>query len=206
MKIYSLLLFLTLNLFSSPAVVRENIGDRELVILKDSFTFYEDRGEDIKFYQKQQNHDLHYLLTHILHEEIGGCTGKGIEDGTYKIDGDKLILYSFWKRSGSVKDAPYGARIAQYHLDEDGELKLLHSEVYIEAHQHFNHDTSGMQFLFTAPKDDAQKAQLTSYIATIEHYYKGKFVLGDRAKQLISEVKEILKPKKKSVWKEYTSD
>jgi len=162
---------------------------------------YDSKGEVMKLYKEERNNDLTFVLSLILKDATGSCSGKSIEEGAYEINGTQVILYSFWDRRGKAYDSPYGARIQRYELLPDHTLKLVSSRIYIETERQNYNDDSGMKYLFTAPQTEAQKEALKAYVASVERIYKSTFVYDEEAKKLMEEVQEALRRKTKSRWK-----
>ena len=175
---------------------RITLGDHALLVLREPYDLYDSKGISARFYIEDEAQNLHYLHTLVLEDKTGGCSGKSFERGTYEVKDDRLILYHLWDRIRTKKDAPFGAGIEIYKL-QNGALKRTSNKIYIESHQRRRHDTSGMAYLFQPPKTDADKAKLQAYKAQIEKRYHGTFVAKE---PLLSEVREALQPKKRSVW------
>ena len=199
MKQIILVLILITNLCLASTWERISIGGEDLLVLNEAYDLYDSKGVSARFYHEDEKEDLHHLLTLVLEDKTGGCLGKSIQKGTFKIKENKLILYHLWDRSPSQKDAPFGASIEVYEM-EKGVLKRLFNKIYIESHILKKDDKSGMKYLFTQPQTPAQEEKLKTYKKEIEKQYKGEFVPKE---PLLSQVQKALQPKKHSVWKEY---
>ncbi len=125
---------------------------------------------------------------------------KVCKTGAYEINGTTITLYSFWDRKGKVYDSPYGARIQFYEMLPNHTVVLKSSKVYIETARKSYDTESGMQYLFTPPKNNSEKEALQSYVKSVEKEYKGVFVYGDEAKTLLKEVHEAFRRKMKAKW------
>ncbi len=175
------------------------IGTQALDVLQEAYDLYDSKGISARFYLEDDKEDMHHLLTLVMDDQTGGCSGKSIQKGTYKVKGNTLILYHLWDRKRSQKEAPFGASIEVYTLYHD-KLKRVSNKIYIESHAFDKNDKSAMQYLFNPPQTPAQKAQLLAYKKEIEKRYKGKFVAKE---PLLSEVQKALKPKKHTAWKTF---
>ncbi|OYY55167.1 MAG: hypothetical protein B7Y52_06055, partial [Sulfurovum sp. 28-43-6] len=125
---------------------------------------------------------------------------KSLEDGSYEINGTTLTLYSAWDRLGRAYDAPVGARIQVYELQPNATFKRISSRLYIETHRKKQDQNSGMQYLFSPPKNKKEQKAFEAYIEEVETRFKGTFVFGEEAKQLRLEVQEALRRKMQTAW------
>jgi hypothetical protein len=166
-------------------VQRLEIEGHPFALLTESYHLYDSRGESTKFYKEQSNEDLTYLFTLVLDDKTGGCSGKVIQKGAYEIAGGELILYSFWDKSGTLTDVPYGGRIQRYKVGNDGMFELLSSQIYIA--------------LGDEPNEKDPK-KLAVYIKRMERLFEGDFVLGEAGKKLLIKVQKALR-KKQPKWK-----
>ncbi len=196
-SIFLLIMITTSTLASSWE--RIMIGTQELIFLQEAYDLYDSKGISGRFYREDAKEDLHHLLTLVLDDQTGSCSGKSIQKGTFKVKDDKLILYHLWDRKRSQKEAPFGASIEVYELYHD-KLKRISNKIYIESHAFDKEDKSAMRHLFIPPQTPTQKAQLQAYKKEIEKQYQGEFVAKE---PLLSQVYQALKPKKQSVWKNY---
>ncbi len=204
MKLLIIALLFMKYLYAEASVRYLQLGNETLTLLEEPYDLYDSKGVSVRFYKESENQDLHYLKTFVLHDKTGSCFGKSIQQGVYQSDGDILVLYTLWTRSGSVQEAPYGARIARLKLQPDGSLKQISAKLYIESHRKKRHDTSGMFYLFHAPENDMQKAQRKAYIAQMEKLYGGQFVVGEEAETVLHEVRKAIEKeeaREESVWK-----
>ena len=176
------------------------IGKFTFSILTDTYDEYDSKGEVMKLYAQENNNDLTFILSLTLQDRTGSCADKSLEDGSYEINGSTLTLYTAWDRTGRAYDAPYGARIQVYELQSNATFKLISSRLYIETHRKKQDQNSGMQYLFSPPKNEKEQKIFEAYIAEVETRFKGTFVFGEEAKQLRLEVQEALKRKMHSAW------
>ncbi len=200
MKLF-LLLFLSVTQLLSNSIEHIMIGGYSYTTLQESYKYYDRQGEEIKLYKDEKNKDSASLLTFVLKENTGSCTGYGLEVGAFELQGDELVLYSSWERTGMADKSPFGAQIKRYLADNNASLRLVSSKVYIESSKRSESDESGMKYLYNEPKTKQETEKLQEYVGLIEKYYEGDFVFGEEAKNLVMEVKEALKPKNGSVWK-----
>ena len=198
MKFILLLLSITTFLFCAT-VTPIRIANQNFKLSIEEYNIYNSKGKVMRLYQEDKS-DLDFEITHILEDTTGGCADKSIKQGSYKINGTSLTLYSFWDRKGRKYDAPYGARIIHYELQPNATFLRVSSRLYIET-QRKNYDSdSAVKYLFEAPKTQEEKAEYRLYIQEVEENYKGTFVFDEEAKALINEVKEALRRKKKDRW------
>lgn len=199
MKVILFLTIIVASILQAGEKSHVTIGNRDFNMSIEAYDLYDSKGKVMKLYN-EENGTLTLCLSLVLEDTTGDCADKSIQEGAYKINGTQLTLYRFWDRQGRAYDAPYGAQIQVYELQPNGMLKSISSRLYIET-QHKNYDkSSGMQYLFKAPKNKNEKEALFAYIHSVEKQYKGKFIFGEDALNLISEVKEALMRKKKAVW------
>ena len=187
--------------FFAGAIEHFSVKDHYYTILTESYNLYNTQGESMKIYEEGHDENLRYVMTFVLHDKSGDCSGKSLEDGAYSIDGNHLTLYTLWNRRGDAHDAPYGARIKQYEIGDDGLFHLKENKIYIQMHKRTKDDKSGMQYLFVPPKTEAEKEKLDRYVSMVEKLFQGKFVFGQEAQKLLQDVNEAVHPVQKSVWK-----
>ena len=173
----------------------------DVVVVEESYDIYDSKGRVARFYQEQHNGDLKHLFNLTLEDKTGTCSARSVEEGSYEVNGTTLTLYTKWDRQGRIYDVPYGFKVAQYRMDENGTLERMRSEIYVEtANKSFDKE-SAIRFLFQKPQSDADKKAFDEYIKRVEKRFKGKFVLGDAAKALKAEVKTALDRKMAKRWK-----
>ena len=163
------------------------------VLLKETYDEYDSKGETVAFYKKEKSKDLTFVLSFVLEDATGGCNDKSLEHGVYEVNGTMLTLYTLWERQGSVDDAPFGGRIQRYELSKSGEMQLHSSQLYVEKHTKGADPKSGMKFLFNAPKTEEEKRSLAKYVKSVEKYFHGDFIFGDKAKALMIEIRKAQK-------------
>ena len=201
MKIFFPILFFLTHFLYAGDLKHITIGKQDFSIITEVYDIYGSKGVVMKLYKEERNNDLTFVLSLTLKDNTGTCSDKSIQEGAYEINGTQMTLYSFWDRRGKAYDAPYGARITHYKLSDDLTMVKESSYLYIESERKNHNKESGMQYLFTSPNTEDEKAQLRSYIEDIERQYKGKFVYGDEAENLISEVKSALSREVEKFWK-----
>ncbi len=201
---YSLLVSSSLKGIPQGEVRGLNVGSSNFTILTENYDLYDSKGVSMKLYREEENEDLTYLLTLVLEDKTGGCSGKSIQKGAFSVEGNILTFYHLWQRTGLVDDVPYGAKITRFEVQNDKTFKLLSSKIYIESHRQKKGDESGMAYLFTVAKTQNQKEKLDNYISHMEKIFEGKFLPAEEGKKLIEEVEEALTSKTKhAVWKNY---
>ena len=74
------------------------------------------------------------LLTHTVFKEEGDCSSIHIQLGNYKVEGNKIIFYSYWAATDRMPGSilPFGYREQIYSIDSLGILKLTEAKIYIE--------------------------------------------------------------------------
>lgn len=200
MKILIPFFLVITQLLFSVELKHVTMGHQDFSIVTETYDIYGSKGEVMKLYKEERNNDLTFVLRLTLKDHTGSCADKGIQEGAYEINGTDITLYSFWDRRGKAYDAPYGARIAHYKMLDNHTVVKESSYIYIESERKNYNDESGMKYLFTAPKTEQQKEELRSYIEDVEREYKGNFVYGNEAKDLIEDVKKALNRKMKRIW------
>ena len=200
MKILFLLSILSSMLFSSAKLEHVTIGNQDFSIVTEAYKIYDSKGEVMKFYKEERNNDLTFLFSLILEDTTGTCADKSMQKGSYEINGTDIMLYTFWDRKGKAYDSPYGARMQHYEMLPNHTVVLRSSRIYVETARRNYDESSGMKYLFTPPQTNGEEEALDAYIKSAQREYKGVFVFGDEAKQLIDEVHEALSRKMKSRW------
>ena len=197
-----LLLLVTMQaLFAEPAdITHMNIGNQDFMLTIESYDEYDSKGEVLRVYKEERNYDLLFMFSLILKDRTGACSDKSLEDGYYEINGTTVTLYSHWSRRGKAYDAPYGARVQVYKIDDNFDLTRVSSKLYIETARPNYNENSGMKYLFNTAKNEEEKAALQAYVNRVERTYKGTFVFGDEAKKLIKEVEDAMTRKMKAIW------
>lgn len=197
-----LLLMFTITISLHSAQHKDiKIGDQDYAIVTETYDIYNSKGQVMKLYKKEHDDKLTYILGLTLKDKTGNCSDVRVQQGAYEINGSDIMLYSFWDRRGEIYDAPYGARIVHYKILGNHTVVKKSSYIYIETASKKYNDDSGMKYLFTPPKTDQEKEALRTYIEEVEQQYKGTFVFGSAAKDLIAEVKKALKRKMEKKWK-----
>jgi hypothetical protein len=201
MYLIKILLPLSIALTSVNAFKIEKevkIGKHIFNLVKESYNEYGDKGVSMALYDvnKSTTHKLSFLLGN----ESGDCTDKNIEDGNYKIQENKIVFYTHWRRARSSNYMPRGDRIQVYQVDDNGAFKMIDSKVYVEKTRQNEDADEGMKYLFTAPTNEAEKLLLKEYKISVEKKYNAKFVKAEQAKYLVTEVKKALKEKHSSRW------
>lgn len=142
-----------------------------------------DSAEQVEIY----NNGLK-VLSHTISLIEGDCNSESVQLGSYEIQNNTLILYSYWTRTGDAPASPYGFRKQLYSVNEKGQLLLVKGIIYIEMTRKGWHENKGMDFLFKKPATKEQRQQLRDYIAKVETAYQSTFVKGANKDALIKEV------------------
>jgi hypothetical protein len=182
------------------------INQQEFMLYEEEYDEYDSEGKTITFYKKdkekkEKNEKKSSLFSFVLNDATGGCNDKSIEKGVYDVNGTTLTFYTLWKRQGSVDDAPFGGRVKRYEVLKNGEVNLTSSLLYVETHTEDSDEGSGMLFLNTKPKSKEDKELLAEYVASVENYYRGKFVFGEESDMLIKKVRKAIRRHRKDAWK-----
>jgi len=197
---FFVLLHILMALLCGAELKHISMGNFDFSLLEDDYAVYDSKGKVMKLYREENNHNLTFMFSLILHDRTGSCSDSGMEEGSYEINGTTMTLYSAWSRKGKAYDAPIGARIQVYELQPNATFKRISSRLYIETQRKKQDKNSGMQYLSTQPKNKQEETEFKSYIAGVETTFKGTFVLGQEAKQLDKEVQEALARKMHTVW------
>jgi len=201
MKIFLiiLILFNTVHAFKSEEEV--HIGVHTFNLVKEDYNEYGDKGMTMVLYALDGHKNRSKKLTFLLRNESGQCSDKDIENGTYVIKKDSIIFYTHWKRSRSTDNVPSGDRMQVFKVDENGSFSMSDSKIYVERTRQNADADEGMQYLHKEAKTAEQKKLLAEYIASVEHIFKAKFVMGEEADNLALEVHKALENKQKQRWK-----
>lgn len=200
MKILIPLFIGLIQLLFSAELTHVTMGKQDFSVVTENYDIYNSKGEVMKLYKEESNHDLTFVLRLTLEDHTGTCSDKSIQKGAYEINGTEIVLYSSWHRKGKMYDAPYGARISHYEMLDNHTFVQKSSHIYIESARKNYDEESGMKYLFTPPETDEQKEELRAYIKEVEREYKGTFVYDNEAEALKEEVKKALKRKMTRNW------
>lgn len=149
------------------------------------------------------------LLTHTVFKEEGDCSSIHIQLGNYKVEGNKIIFYSYWAATDRMPSSilPFGFREQIYTIDSSGILKLTEAKIYIENYvtsenKNFLEENGwkhkGLKYLNEQIKSESEKRLLEDYIKNVEIEYNAEFV--------INEEKEVLEKKVRGRLKEEIKD
>lgn len=198
-KIVLPLLVATYALFATD-ITHMNIGNQDFMLTVEQYDVYDSKGEVLRVYKEKRNNDLIFMFNFILKDRTGACSAKSVEDGYYEVNDTAITLYSHWERRGKAYDAPSGARIQVYSIDENFNLTKTSSKLYIETERQNYNETSGMQYLFKKPQNEKEEKAFKAYVNAVERNFKGTFVFGDEGKKLIEEVEDAMGRKMKAIW------
>lgn len=197
---FFVLLHILMALLCGAELKHIGMGNFDFSLLEDDYAVYDSKGKVMKLYREENNHNLTFMFSLILHDRTGSCSDGSMEEGSYEINGTTITLYSAWNRKGKAYDAPIGARIQVYELQPNATFKRTSSRLYIETQRKKQDKSSGMQYLFTAAKNKQEEKEFKAYISKVERTFNGTFVLGKEAKQLDEEVQEALARKMHALW------
>ena len=197
MKILLILLTLLITLHAEKTV---NIGTHTFTLLEEEYNEYGDKGLTMLLYEKDANRSMLPQLRVVLWYQSGSCDVKNVEEGSYVITEDSIIVYSQWKRY-SNDNAPIGDRVQVYKVDDNGSFYVSDSKVYIERTTRGTDAYEGMEYLFTEAKTEVEKALLNGYMASVEKSFKAKFVREGEVATLRKEVQKALLEKHQQTWK-----
>lgn len=197
MKILLILLTLLITLHAEKTV---NIGTHTFTLLEEEYNEYGDKGLTMLLYEKDANRSMLPQLRVVLWYQSGSCDVKNVEEGSYVITEDSIIVYSQWKRY-SNDNAPIGDRVQVYKVDDNGSFYVSDSKVYIERTTRGTDAYEGMEYLFTEAKTEVEKALLNGYMASVEKSFKAKFVREGEVGILRKEVQKALLEKHQQTWK-----
>ncbi|RUM71639.1 MAG: hypothetical protein DSZ09_02710 [Sulfurovum sp.] len=192
-----LLIMITVGATESKNI---SIEGKSYVIVHESYDAYGDKGIEMKLYAKEQNRDTLPLFSFALENQSGGCGERSTVDGSYKINGTTLILYTHWDRSGRAYDTPKGDRIQHYTIAKDGTIHFVDGQIYLERYAKNYDKQSDMQFLFNPPRTLEEKKRLDTYKKQIETLFKAKFVNDSQKNILHDSVEKALTEKRKHRW------
>lgn len=134
-----------------------------------------------------------YRLKHTSYRGWGDCNSESIEMGGYMVTDTSLIMYSFWCHMGDAPVSPWGGRKQVYVPNEQGQLEMVYSELFVEASENGWEGYEGSIYLNETPNTEEEKQQYKDYIHKVEKEYNANFVYGKQADDLLLEVKTYLK-------------
>ncbi len=129
------------------------------------------------------------LFTHTIHITEGDCSSENLELGTYEINGNQIIFYSYWASGDrmGVNIFPFGFRKQVYTVDKKGIVSLTQAQFYIET------DVRGSKLLRKKSLSKKEKSELGVYKELLEYRYLSKFAEGKEKDILEQEVRLKLK-------------
>jgi hypothetical protein len=194
----TLLILLTLlSIIHAEKTVQ--IGTHTFMLIEEDYSEYGDKGVTMMLYTKDANRSKLPQFRFVLRYQSGSCDVKNVEDGFYRIEKESIVTHSHWERF-SNDNAPIGDRMQVFKLDENASFYVSESKVYIEKTTRDEEADEGMRYLYEDAKTVDEKALLAEYVASVERLFEAKFVMGDEAKALGSEVFNALQVKYKTQW------
>lgn len=135
------------------------------------------------------------IITHTIHKDDGDCSGIQLELGTYEIQADQIIFYTYWAAADlqGILLYPFGFRKQIYDVKKNGDLELSEATIYIEEDYINDKKQEGLKFLNIKPKNKSDEQLLNHYVNVVELKYRSRFVNGKEKDFLSSEVREKLK-------------
>lgn len=191
-------LLTTLNALSTEKTV--HIGTHTFIVVEEEYNEYGDKGHSMLLYAKDANRSKLPQLRVVLWYQSGSCDVKNVEEGHYVFKKDSITTYSHWKRF-SNDNAPIGARMQVYKVDDNGSFYVSDSKVYIERTARGEDAYEGMEYLFTKAQTNEEKLLLAGYIKSVEDRFNAKFVKDDEVIALKKEVHHALHLKHQQTWK-----
>lgn len=172
------------------------IGNVELSVIKKNGEYHDiDSPDTIKLIYKKGGRDT--INIHYFNSE-GDSNSKGYTFGTYITTDTSIIVYTYWCKAGDIAYYPFGARVQEYTVNNNGKFTMVNSRLYVEACSQYyrsvtghNPDCDGVDYLFTTPKTKEEKEKFKKYIQRAEKEYKAKFVYGKQSDELLEEIREI---------------
>ncbi len=143
------------------------------------------------------------LLTHTIFKEEDDCSSIHIQLGSYKVEGNYIIFYSYWAATDRMPGSilPFGYREQKYFVDSSGKLKLSDAKIYIENYVTTENKNyleengwkhKGLKYLNDEPTNENKKRLLADYIQNVEKEYNADFVLNREKDELEKSVRSIL--------------
>ncbi len=118
------------------------------------------------------------VFTNTLRLWDGDCNSITLELGDFAVTDSSIIFYSYYAWMGGCCGLPYGARLQTYKLDDQGNLFLDNSNIYLERYK---------EKLSTMDKERRKK-----WVLETESSYNARFVFGATANKLMDSVKSRL--------------
>lgn len=162
-----------------------------VTINKHEFLFKEstmknDDGE-FKFLSVHRIREKQSVLNHVLFSKESDCNSQSLQLGAYKLDGDSLILYSYWAWIGDAPISPFGVRKQVYQVSDNYNILLKSGLIYLEIGREGE------------PSEQIKK--------DIESEYQATFIIDQKQKiSLFEEVTNVLKSEieeNTSSWKDW---
>ena len=179
----------SINSFSQIDTININGFDFIFKHVKNAYTD-DIENTSVNLLRLETSGNTKYLLKHTMDLTEGDCNSTSVEMGDYLIKDTTIIFYSFWCRQGDAPVSPWGARIQEYNISENGNVKMASSKLYIETSRPDWHENKGIKYLFENSKTKEEKIALKEYIESVEKEYNAKFVYGIESDKLLREVKQ----------------
>jgi len=137
------------------------------------------------------------LLSHTLDERSGDHNSIAIELGSYKVEGNKVIFYSYWAKAGDAPASPYGARKQVYRVENaTAKVRFYEASLSIDTgpmSMESEKTQGGSAYLTTVIRTEQERGWFRDYIRLVEQNYGGDFVYGEDAFELKQEVRASMK-------------
>ena len=121
MKLIFIIFFSISTLFANSFETLR-MGGHDFTLLKSSYTLYGEKGEVIQLNTNEKNHDLSFVLRFTTSKEKGECSAKQNQVGVHEAIGNKLTLYTLWKHMPNAINAPIGAKIERFKVEDNASI------------------------------------------------------------------------------------
>ena len=138
---------------------------------------------------REEKNGLKSLLTFPLFRSYADGHYEEVELGKYRVEGNELLLFTWWNFRGQDNAAPVGAKKMVYEVREDGKLYWKSGLVYLEEGSR----GEGAGFLKYPVTNQEEREVFVSYVRAIEKKHLARFVFGTDSDALFAEVKQELK-------------
>lgn len=104
------IVFFFLMLFSSyllgASLEHITIRDYDFSIVTEKYDIYDSKGEVMKLYREERNNDLRFVFSFILKDATGTCSDKSMQQGSYTVNGNMIVLYTLWSEKAGYMTRP----------------------------------------------------------------------------------------------------
>lgn len=128
------------------------------------------------------------LLSFPLYRSYQDGHYEEVELGKFQIEGNQLLLFTWWNFRGEDNFAPVGAKKMVYEVRENGKLYLKSGRIYLEEGDR----AEGAGFLKNPIDDESDRDKLLAYIRKVQREHLAEFVFGAESDALFEEVRTEL--------------